>query len=300
MEIEWSRKHMSFGMLFMLGSGLCFVAVIGLVRNLEGALPAAQASFLRYLIGLIFFVPYFCRFSSFDIGSRFGIGKHNFRRYILRSVFHALGVVFWFYAMSKLPVAEVTAIGYLTPVFVTIGAVIFFEEKISFWRIGAIVLAFLGVLIILRPGFQNLVFGHAAQIGATMFFAGSYLIVKELTRTQNATTIVAMMTLFVTLALAPFAALVWVSPSLSEIIALGLVAFFATLGHFFMTKALELAPLVVVQPVTFLQLLWATLLGIAVFGEVVDVFVLTGGCLIIVSITLISYRESIKVTQRGS
>ena len=294
MEIEWSRKHMSFGMLFMLGSGLCFVAVIGLVRNLEGALPAAQASFLRYLIGLIFFIPYFCRFSHFEIK------RSNLKRYIVRSLFHALGVVFWFYAMSKLPVAEVTAIGYLTPVFVTIGAVIFFKEKISFWRIGAIVLASLGVLIILRPGFQNLVFGHAAQIGATMFFAGSYLMVKELTRTESATTIVAMMTLFVTVALAPFAVLVWVPPSFLEIIALALVAFFATLGHFFMTKALELAPLVVVQPVTFLQLLWATLLGIVVFGEVVDVFVLTGGCLIIVSITLISYRESIKVVQRGS
>ncbi len=294
MEIEWSRKHMSFGMLFMLGSGLCFVAVIGLVRNLEGELPAAQASFLRYLIGLIFFIPYFFRFSRFEIR------QSNLKRYIVRSLFHALGVVFWFYAMSKLPVAEVTAIGYLTPVFVTIGAVIFFKEKISFWRIGAIVLAFLGVLIILRPGFQNFVFGHAAQIGATIFFAGSYLMVKELTRTESATNIVAIMTLFVTVALAPFAVLVWVPPSFLEIIALALVAFFATLGHFFMTKALELAPLVVVQPVTFLQLLWATLLGIVVFGEVVDVFVLTGGCLIIVSITLISYRESIKVAQRGS
>ena len=285
---------MSFGMLFMLGSGLCFVAVIGLVRNLEGELPAAQASFLRYLIGLIFFIPYFFRFSRFEIR------QSNLKRYIVRSLFHALGVVFWFYAMSKLPVAEVTAIGYLTPVFVTIGAVIFFKEKISFWRIGAIVLAFLGVLIILRPGFQNFVFGHAAQIGATIFFAGSYLMVKELTRTESATNIVAIMTLFVTVALAPFAVLVWVPPSFLEIIALALVAFFATLGHFFMTKALELAPLVVVQPVTFLQLLWATLLGIVVFGEAVDVFVLTGGCLIIVSITLISYRESIKVAQRGS
>ena len=54
MEIEWSRKNMLVGMLFMLTSGLSFVAVIGLVRNLEGVLPAAQASFLRYLIGLIF------------------------------------------------------------------------------------------------------------------------------------------------------------------------------------------------------------------------------------------------------
>tara|TARA_X000001036_G_C20514349_1_gene739452 strand:+ start:133 stop:990 length:858 start_codon:yes stop_codon:yes gene_type:complete len=285
---------MLVGMLFMLTSGLSFVAVIGLVRNLEGVLPAAQASFLRYLIGLIFFVPYFCRVS------RFHLGKSNFWRYVVRSIFHSGGVVLWFYAMSKLPVAEVTAIGYMTPVFVTIGAVVFFKEKISFWRIGAIVLAFFGVLMILRPGFQNLVFGHAAQIGATIFFAGSYLMVKELTRTESATAIVAMMTLFVTIALAPLAAVVWVTPSLMEIISLALVALFATFGHFCMTKALSLAPLIIVQPVTFLQLIWATLLGILVFGEGVDLFVVMGGGVIIVSITLISYRESIKAKQNNS
>ena len=213
MQIEWSKKNKSLGMFFMFGCGLCFVAVIGLVRSLDGALPAAQASFIRYFIGMIFFTPYFFQFSAIQLG------KSNFWRYFIRSIFHSLGVVFWFYAMSKLPVAEVTAIGYVTPVFVTLGAVIFFKEKISFWRIGAIVLAFLGVLLILRPGFQNLVFGHAAQISATMFFAASYLMVKELTRTESATAIVAMMTLFVTIALAPLAFIVWVSPSLLEIIA---------------------------------------------------------------------------------
>ena len=288
MQSDWSNKNTSLGMLFMFGCGLCFVAVIGLVRNLDGALPAAQASFIRYFIGMIFFIPFFFQFSATQLG------KSNFWRYFVRSIFHSLGVVFWFYAMSKLPVAEVTAIGYVTPVFVTLGAVIFFKEKISFWRIGAIVLAFLGVILILRPGFQNLVFGHAAQISATMFFAASYLMVKELTRTESATAIVAMMTLFVTIALAPLAFIVWVSPSLMEIISLGFVALFATLGHFFMTKAVELAPLAVVQPVTFLQLVWATLLGILVFGEAVDLFVIIGGGLIIISITLISYRESIR------
>ena len=175
--------------------------------------------------------------------------------------------------------------------FVTIGAVIFFKEKISFWRIGAILLALIGVLLILRPGFQNLVYGHVAQIGATVFFAGSYLMVKDLTRTESATAIVAMMTLFVTVALTPLAAAVWITPSILQIIVLTFVAFFATLGHFCMTKAVALAPLTVVQPVTFLQLVWATLLGTLVFGEGIDLFVLIGGGLIIISITLISYLK---------
>ena len=274
-------------MLWMLGSGLCFVTVIGLVRYLEGSLPAAEASFIRYLIGLVFFIPYLWK-SADKL-----FQKSNLPRYFLRSVFHSLGVVSWFYAMSKLPVAEVTAIGYMTPVFVTLGAVLIFKERISFWRISAIILAFFGVLLILRPGFQHLSFGHSSQIFATIFFAGSYLMVKDLTRTESATAIVAMMTLFVTIALAPMAAVVWVTPTITEIGVLTFVALFATVGHFFMTKALTLAPLVVVQPVEFLKLFWATLLGILIFGEAVDPFVLIGGGLIITSVTLISYRESI-------
>ena len=117
--------------------------------------------------------------------------------------------------------------------------------------------------------------------------------VKDLTRTESATAIVAMMTLFVTIALAPMAAVVWVKPSINEIGVLTFVALFATVGHFFMTKALALAPLVAVQPVEFLKLVWATLLGILVFDERIDPFVIIGGSLIIVSVTLISYRESI-------
>jgi drug/metabolite transporter (DMT)-like permease len=122
--VENFTRQTSLGMLWMLSSGLCFVTVIGLVRYLEGSLPAAEASFIRYLIGLVFFVPYLWKYSSKLFR------RSNLLRYFIRSGFHSLGVVAWFFAMSKLPVAEVTAIGYMTPVFVTLGAVIVFKEKI--------------------------------------------------------------------------------------------------------------------------------------------------------------------------
>ena len=271
----------------MISCGLCFVAVIGIVRYMGESLPAVQASFLRYLIGLILFLPYLVKCSS----SLFN--RRNLSGYSVRAIFHSLGVVCWFYSMSKLPVAEVTAIGYVTPVLVALGAVIFFKERISYWRISAIVLAFAGVLLILRPGFQDLLLGHVAQLFATIFFAGSYLMVKKLTHTESAMTIVAMLTVLVTIVLAPLAALVWVPPTSKDIILLFFAAVFATFGHFFMTRAFALAPMVVLQPITFFQLVWATLLGIFVFGENINLFVLSGGAIILFSVTLISYRESL-------
>ena len=291
MIIDEKAKHAILGMLWMLSSGLCFVTVIGIVRWLEGSLPAVEASFIRYIIGLLFFIPFFLKKPSFDLDGDILI------KYIVRAIFHAFAVVFWFYAMAKIPMAEVTAIGYMTPVFVTLGGVIFFRESISYWRIAAITVAFFGVILILRPGFEVLSLGQLSQVLATICFAGSYLLVKDLTRTENSSTIVAMMTLLVTIALAPIALYVWERPSLDECISLFFVAIFATLGHFFMTKAFSLAPVIIIQPVTFLQLVWATLLGVFIFNEGLDIFVLFGGITIIISVVFISYRETVRKTK---
>ena len=105
--------------------------------------------------------------------------------------------------------------------------------------------------------------------------------------------IVAMLTVYVTIALAPFAFYSWVKPTLEFVLWMSLVAVFASLGHYLMTKALQLAPIAVSQPVTFLQLIWAALIGFYFFGENIDIFVLVGGFIIFSSVVFISYRESI-------
>jgi drug/metabolite transporter (DMT)-like permease len=118
--------------------------------------------------------------------------------------------------------------------------------------------------------------GHLAQLTAAVFFAASYLIAKRLSQTAGAGAIVAMMSVCVMLLLLPVALWVWVPVSAWQLASLALVAGFATLGHYFMTRAFLVAPMTVTQPVTFLQLVWATLLGALVFGEGVDVFVPAG------------------------
>jgi len=96
----------------------------------------------------------------------------------------------------------------------------------------------------------------------------------------------------VTVGLAPYAAMVWVTPSLYEVGVLFCIAAMAQAGHYLMTLAFSAAPVSVTQPVTFLQLVWATLLGWAVFAEPVDPYVVTGGMLIISAIFYITWREA--------
>ena len=105
--------------------------------------------------------------------------------------------------------------------------------------------------------------------------------------------VVAMLSLFCTLVLLPGAILHWRDPSWAEVGWLALTAVFATAGHYTMMRAFACAPITVTQPVQFLQLVWAALLGMAVFGEPVDPYVLIGGGVIVASATYISHREMV-------
>ncbi|AUH35108.1 EamA family transporter [Paracoccus tegillarcae] len=270
----------------MLVTGLCFVAVNAIVRGLEGALPAPQAAFIRFVIGLVFLLPMLVPVL------RKGFPRDVWRMFALRGVLHMAAVIAWFYAMSRITVAEATAIGFLNPIIVTVGAALFLGEKLAGRRAAAIAVALLGALIVLRPGLRPLDPGHLSQVLAAICFGASYIVAKTLAERVPASTVVAMLSLTVAIGLAPVAIAVWVPPTLGQIAWLALVALFATAGHYTMTRAFAAAPMTVTQPVTFLQLIWASLVGALIFAEPVDSWVLLGGGLMIGAISYITWREA--------
>ncbi|MCB1399958.1 MAG: DMT family transporter, partial [Rhodobacteraceae bacterium] len=254
----------------MLVTGLCFVAVTGIVRHLGTDLPAVQGAFMRFLFGLVLLAPVLL--STF----RMAAVQAALPMFALRGALHTLAVSLWFYAMARIPVAEVTAIGYLNPIVVTLGAAIAFGERLAARRLMAIGVALLGAVVVLRPGLREILPGHYAQLGAAVSFGLSYLIAKRLSERIPAGAVVAMLSLTVTLGLAPLALSVWVPMRAEQMVWLALVAAFATAGHYCMTRAFAAAPMTVTQPVTFLQLVWATLLGVLVFDEAADPWVFLG------------------------
>jgi drug/metabolite transporter (DMT)-like permease len=270
----------------MLATGLCFVAVNGIVRHLGTELPAAQSAFVRFAWGVVFLLPMLLPLV------RAGLPPGALRLFGWRGLVHSAAVICWFYAMARIPIAEVTAIGYLNPVLVTLGAALFFGEALAMRRILAVGVALIGSLIVIRPGLREVSEGHLSQLAAAAFFAASYLFAKRLSQMVPAGTVVGMLSLAVTLGLLPFAIWVWVPMTWVQLGWLGLVAGFATVAHYCMTRAFRAAPLAVTQPVTFLQLVWATLLGTLVFDEAVDAFVLLGGAVIIGAISYITWREA--------
>ncbi len=273
-----------WGILWMLGSGLFFVVQNGIVRYLGDDLPALQSAFIRFVWGIILLAHLLPKL-------RANLPRAAVGLLVWRGVFHALAVVLWFYAIVRIPLAQVTAIGYLNPVLMLVAAGLLLGETMRLRRVMAIVVALAGALIVLRPGFQTLTDGHFAQIGAAMAFCGSYLLAKRLSASVDAGVIVAMMSLVVAVLLAPLAWAVWQPVTLAQVLWLGGVAVAATAGHYAMTRAFRAAPLAVTQPVTFLQLVWASILGAALFGEAIDGYVLAGGAVIIGAISWLAWRE---------
>lgn len=281
-----------WGIFWMVVTGLLFVGVTALVKTIGSRLPAAETAFLRYALGLVLLVP------MIPAMRRARLTPRLWTIFGVRGAVHTVGVALWFFAMAHIPIADVTAMNYLAPIYVTIGAALFLGERLAMRRLIAVLVALLGAVIILRPGLREVGPGHLAMLVTAISFGGSYLLAKMAANEASPAIIVTMLSLTVTVGLAPFAALNWVTPTLLELVTLFGVAVLATAGHYTMMLAFRAAPLAVTQPATFLQLVWAVMLGALVFGEPVDPYVVLGGLVIVGAVSFITWREAV-LKRRG-
>ena len=273
------------GIGWMLLSGIMFIGVTGIVRYLGDEMHPIQAAFIRYAFGIVLVVPVILRVGLY------GLLSTRIHLHASRGLVHGIGVMLWFYAMSRLPIAEVTALGFTTPIFTTAGAMLILGERVKNYRVAGILVGFIGALIVLRPGLRIIDFGAVAMLIAAPLFACSLLMAKVATKTESSSVIVALLSIFCTLTLLPLALVYWRTPTTEEWSLLFLTAIFATLGHYCLTRAFQSAELSALQPFTFLQLVWATLLGLVVFSEQPDLWLWLGAGVIVFSATWIGRQE---------
>jgi drug/metabolite transporter (DMT)-like permease len=274
------------GMIWMAVAGLIFASFMAIVRHVGTSMNPIQVAFMRYGLGLVFMLPFFLKVNLADLRSaRFGL-------HAVRGVMHAIGVMAWFYAMSRIPIAEVTAIGFTAPVFATLGAAFFLGEKVRARRIIAVTVGLLGAVIILRPGVSEIDPGAIAMLIAAPIFAIADLISKVLTRKETGPAVVAYLSVVVTLTIMGPALYVWRTPSLEEWGLMVLTGGLATLGHLCMVQGVKVAEVSALQPIKFLQLFWAALIGFLVFAEVPGAWTWIGSAVIVASATYIAHREA--------
>ena len=275
------------GMLWMAVAGLIFASFMAIVRHVGTSMNPIQVAFMRYGLGMAFMLPFFLRVNLADLRSaRFGL-------HAVRGILHAIAMMAWFYAMSRIPIAEVTALGFSAPVFATVGAAMFLGEKVRARRIIAVVIGLVGAVVILRPGFVELDSGALAMLIAAPIFAVSDLISKVLTRRETGPAVVAYLSVIVTLTIMGPALYVWRTPTTEEWVLMITTAGLATLGHLCMVQGVKVAEISAVQPVKFLQLFWAALIGFFAFSEIPGVWTWVGSAIIVGSVSYIAHREAL-------
>lgn len=270
---------------FMVLAGALFASMHGTVRMISFDLHPFVIAFFRNLFGFLTLVPLLLHGGPalFKTG-RFGL-------HLCRSGINSLSMLAWFTALSMIPLADATTLNLTGPMFVTLGAIVAFGERVRFWRWTALGLGTLGALMVIRPGFEAINIGAILAIGSTALAAISKLMSKSLTRTDDPTTIAAYVQFLMTPVTLVVALFVWQWPTLEQFVGLVAIGVMGSLGHLFTAKAYSLADISFAEPLSFTRMIFATVFGYVAFSEIPDAWTWAGAITILVSATIISYRE---------
>ena len=242
--------------------------------------------FLRFFFGLLLITPIIIQ-SSFKIYNTI-----NFKLHILRCIINVPMMIFGFAALTYIPLEQIKAIGFLSPILVVILSVIFLGERIYLIRTFSLILGFIGTLIILRPGFIEINIGVYMVLASALLWSCVIIITKFMSKNDSAMTILTFQYTFVTLFTLPLAIIYWNNPSFISLIYTLLAAIVGTVLHLCINNAYKLSDLSIIQPVWFTQLVFASFLGFVIFGSLPDFFTWIGAILVFISVLIITYREN--------
>ncbi|MGB0865399.1 MAG: DMT family transporter [Granulosicoccaceae bacterium] len=293
LRLKQSNPNVLPGLAWMAACG-CLFALFMLVLKLKlGHVPPVQSSFVRYLGGLVWLLPVIAWMRArVPTRARAPIQWRFDKASLGRGAAHAVGVSLWFYAIVRNPIADISALSNLGPVYATLGAAVLFGERLRLRRLLAIAASFVGALLIIRPGFVDINSGIYAMLMATPIFAISDLLGKRLAARQSNVTMVLQLTLIVSAFLAVPALWVWQPLTWIDWFWGLMVGLLATIGHICLSQAFKVSEMWVAQSGKFFQLLCAAFLGWVVLGNAVPLTTWLGGGVIVVSISYIAWREA--------
>lgn len=274
------------GSLWMLLASAAITAMAIIIRHLSDELHPLVTVFFRNLLGLLFMLPWLFKTGIVALKTT------RWKAHGLRSLLGLGAMTSWFTAVSLMPVADATAFTFTAPLFATLGAALVLKEQVGHRRWTAVVVGFVGTLIILRPGAGALDAVVFIPIAAALFMAGAKLTVKSLSRTEMPDTIVVYMGLIMTpVSLIP-ALIVWQTPGWSALAWLLVVGLLASIAQRSMARSFALADASAVMPLDFSRLLFAAALGFLVFGEMPDGWTWVGAGVIFAATWYTALREA--------
>ena len=281
----------SRAVLLMVIGTVFFSSMHVLIRYMSADLHAFELAFFRNLFGVLVVLPWLLRSGLAPLKTK-RLGLHS-----VRGLLNGVGMLMFFYAVSITPLADVIALSFTAPIFATVLAIVFLGEVVGTRRWTAIFIAFLGTIVILRPGLMEISQGQFLAMASAALWACALIMIKILSRTDSSITIIAYMIIFQVPVSGLAAATVWITPSLEQVCIMAVMGTLGTVGQWLLIEALKEGDTNVVMPFDFLKMIWAVLLGFLFFNELPDLLTWLGSAIIFSSAIYIAWRES-KIRQR--
>ena len=272
--------------IFLIIISIIFGTLMGtFIKLAQEELNVFTTGFLRFFFGFLIITPYILK-TKFEVFS-----TKNLKIHILRSALNLPAMLLGFAALAMLPLEKMTAIHFIVPIIVTILAVIFLKEKIYLYRSIALVMGFLGMLIILRPGIIDISIGIYMALISSLIWSVVIILTKKVSKDDSAITILSHQYVYMSLFSFPLVIYFWEQPSLNTIIFILCAAMSGTVLHIALNHAYKLVDVTMTQPYSFLGLVVSSIIGYFVFSDKPDFYTWLGASVIFCGVLLISYRE---------
>jgi drug/metabolite transporter (DMT)-like permease len=279
--------------LWMTGAIVSFSLMAIAGRAVSFELDTFEIMMYRSFVGVILVLAV-----AGGLGRLREVTRRDLHVHGLRNVAHFAGQNLWFYAITMAPLAQVFALEFTSPIWVTLLAPLVLGERLTRARVIAALLGFAGILVVARPGFGTLSPGVIAAAASAICFAVSILLTKRLTRTETITCIL----FWLTVMQAGFGILAagWdgdiALPSAATAPWLVVIGCAGLMAHLCLTNALSVAPATVVVPMDFVRLPAIAVVGVVLYGEPLDTFVVVGAAIILAANYLGIRNETRRVT----
>lgn len=259
---------------WMMGALASFTSMALAARELTVEMSVFQALFFRSIICVVILMPIAMR-------DRFqSVRTARFRIHLARNVVHYSGQLGWVYGISVLPLAAVFSIEFTVPIWTAIMAALFLGEPFTRWRMIAIVMGFVGILIIVRPGSSMVDVGAFSVLGAAICYAATFVFTRHMATTESPLSIIFWMNMVqLPLGVVPSIAL-WVTPSSDAYPWIVVIGIAGLASHWCVAHAMRHADAAVVAPMDFIRLPLIAFIGFVIYAEPWNPFVLIGGVLI--------------------
>ena len=273
--------------ILMVAATACFGCMTILVRYLTDQLHPLEVAFFRNSLGLVILLPWLWQAGALGV-----LRTQRLGRYMLRAGINVISMFAWFTAVPLMPLADLTALNFTSPLWATMLAALILGERVRARRWSATLIGFLGALIILQPGFQELNLGAVLVLISAASWALVSVLIRTLTATEDARAIVTYQVLLMAPLSLPPALFYWTWPGLETWFWLFVLAGVATAGHLCFVRAAALQEITALQPIDFFKLPLVAALALFLFDEVPNPSVWIGAVVIFAAGTYISWREA--------